>query len=78
MIGFNLLFSRERGGEKCHGSSSFAFRCLDDNDEQNDNEHSLYGLKGWRIQLPNLLPASKWILLVDPFLEIPCTYLMIN
>ena len=58
--------------------SLFAFGRLDDNDEQKDNEHSFYGLKGWRIQLPDLLQAIKLILLVDPLLALPCTYLLKN
>ena len=75
MIGFSLLFGRERGGGKCQG---FAFGRMDENDEQNDNEHSLYGQNDWRIQLPDLLQAIKLILLVDPLLALPCTYLLKN
>ena len=33
----------------------------------------LIGLKGRWIKLPDLLLASKWIHLVDPLLELPCS-----
>ena len=55
------------------GSTSlFVFGWQDETDVQMYNTNSLYSLIGRWIWLPNLLLASKWIQLLDPFLVSPC------
>ena len=63
----NLLSkSIEEGGEVSR--SLFVFEWQDETDIQMYNAHSLPGLIGRRLRMPDLLLASKWIQLLDPLI----------
>ena len=51
--------------------SLLAFDYRDETDIQMYNAHSLFMIKGRRIQLPDLLLASRWMQLLDPVLVLP-------
>ena len=51
--------------------SLLAFEYRDETDIQMYNAHSLFMIKGRRIQLPDLLLASRWMQLLDPVLVLP-------